>query len=60
MPISSTDLQELGKSTLDDYLKNEPIDQVSVDIPLFKKLMEKRQGVCGGQAECDGQYPQVP
>ena len=27
MPISSTDLQELGKSTLDDYLKNEPIDR---------------------------------
>lgn len=47
MPISSTDLQELGKSTLDDYLKNEPIDQVSVDIPLFKKLMEKRKEFAG-------------
>ena len=49
MPISSTDLQELGKSTLDDYLKNEPIDQVSVDIPLFKKLMEKRKEFAGAK-----------
>ena len=43
MPISSTDLQALGKSTLDDFLKNDPIDQVSVDTPLLKKLMNKRK-----------------
>ena len=49
MPISSTDLQALGKSTLDDFLKNDPIDQVSVDTPLLKKLMNKRKQFAGAK-----------
>ena len=49
MPISSEDLQALGKSTLDDYLRNEPVDQVSVDIPLLKKLMTKRKDFAGAK-----------
>ena len=49
MPISSEDLQALGKSTLDDYLRNEPVDQVSVDIPLLKKLMAKRKDFAGAK-----------
>ena len=55
MPISSTDLQELGKSSLDLYLKNDPVDQISVDIPLYRKLMSKRKAFGGAKQNVTAQ-----
>ena len=55
MPISSTDLQELGKSSLDLYLKNDPVDQISVDIPLYRKLMDKRKAFGGAKQNVTAQ-----
>ena len=49
MPISAADLQIAGKSSLDDYLKNQPIDQIAVDVPLYKKLMGKRKNFLGAK-----------
>lgn len=49
MPISTTDLQALGKVSLDDYMRNTPIDQISVDTPLLKKLMAKRKIFLGAK-----------
>ena len=49
MPISSTDLQIAGKTSLDDYLRNKPIDQIAVDVPLYKKLMARRKNFLGAK-----------
>ena len=49
MPISSTDLQIAGKTSLDDFLRNQVIDQIAVDVPLFKKLMSKRKPFLGAK-----------
>lgn len=49
MPISTADLQYLGKTTLDEFMRNAPVDQVSVDTPLLKKLMEKRKTFLGAK-----------
>lgn len=49
MAISAADLQIAGKSSLDDYLKNQPIDQIAVDVPLYKKLMGKRKNFLGAK-----------
>ncbi len=49
MPISSADLQIAGKTSLDLYLKNEPISQIAVDTPLLKKLMGKRKHFGGAK-----------
>ena len=55
MPVTSSDLENLGKSSLDDYLRNTAVDQISTDTPLLKKLMEKKKKLVG--AKRDGQYP---
>lgn len=49
MPISTADLQYLGKTTLDEFMRNSPVDQVSVDTPLLKKLMDKRKTFLGAK-----------
>lgn len=49
MPITTEDLQYLGKTTLDQYMRNAPVDQVSVDTPLLKKLMDKRKTFLGAK-----------
>ncbi len=49
MPISSTDLQIAGKTSLDDFLRNQVVDQIAVDVPLFKKLMSKRKPFLGAK-----------
>ncbi|WAW09882.1 phage major capsid protein [Oxalobacter vibrioformis] len=49
MPISTADLQYLGKTTLDEFMRNAPVDQVSVDTPLLKKLMERRKTFLGAK-----------
>lgn len=57
MPVSSSDLEILGKSSLDDYLRNTAVDQISTDTPLLKKLMQKKKKLVGCETECYGQYP---
>jgi hypothetical protein len=49
MPISNSDLQELAKVSLDEYLRNMPVDQISTERPLFKKLMEGRKSFLGAK-----------
>lgn len=49
MPISSADLQMLGKVSLDAYMRNTPVDQISVDTPLLKKLMSRRKTFLGAK-----------
>lgn len=55
MPISAADLQALGKSSLDLYLKNDPVDQIAVDVPLYKKLMDKRKAFGGAKQNITAQ-----
>ena len=49
MPISNADLQELAKVSLDEYLRNMPVDQISTERPLLKKLMEGRKTFLGAK-----------
>ena len=49
MPVSSSDLEILGKSSLDDYLRNTAVDQISTDTPLLKKLMQKKKKLVGAK-----------
>jgi len=49
MPISNTDLQELAKVSLDEYLRNLPVDQIAVERPFLKKLMDGRKSLLGAK-----------
>lgn len=49
MPISAADLAELAKVSLDEYLRNIPVDQIGTDRPLLKKLMSKRKQFLGAK-----------
>jgi hypothetical protein len=49
MPISSADLAKASKTSLDYYLKNAPIDQIGVEVPLYNKLMAKRKQFNGAK-----------
>ena len=49
MPISNTDLQELAKVSLDEYLRNIPVDQIHIERPLLKKLMAGRKTFLGAK-----------
>ena len=49
MPISTTDLARLGKSSLDDYLKNTPVDQITQNRPLLKKLLAGKKPFGGAK-----------
>lgn len=49
MPISNQDLQELAKVSLDDYLRNIPVDQIATERPLLKKLMAGRKQFLGAK-----------
>lgn len=49
MPISNSDLQELAKVSLDEYLRNMPVDQIATERPLLKKLMEGRKSFLGAK-----------
>jgi hypothetical protein len=49
MPISNTDLQELAKVSLDEYLRNLPVDQIAVERPFLKRLMEGRKSLLGAK-----------
>ena len=49
MPISNADLQELAKVSLDEYLRNTPVDQIATERPLLKKLMSGRKTFLGAK-----------
>lgn len=49
MAISNADLQELAKVSLDEYLRNMPVDQIATERPLLKKLMEGRKTFLGAK-----------
>lgn len=49
MPISNADLQELAKISLDEYLRNIPVDQIATERPLLKKLMSGRKTFLGAK-----------
>lgn len=49
MPISTADLAYLGKVSLDDYIRNQVVDNVSVNTPLLKKLMARKKQLIGGR-----------
>lgn len=49
MPISSPDLAELAKISLDEYMRNIPVDQIGTERPLLKKLMSKRKLFLGAK-----------
>lgn len=48
MPFSTEQLAAAGKSAIDYYLKNDPIDQINTERPLIKKLMAGKQDYAGG------------
>ena len=49
MPISAGDLQELAKVSLDEYLRNMPVDQIATERPLLKKLRAGRKTFLGAK-----------
>lgn len=49
MPISPGDLQELTKVSLDEYMRNIPVDQIAVEQPLLKRVMAKRKLFLGAR-----------
>ncbi|MGL4557542.1 MAG: phage major capsid protein, partial [Afipia sp.] len=48
MPFTPEQIAYAGKAAIDYYLKNEPIDNINIERPLIKKLMEKKREYAGG------------
>jgi hypothetical protein len=49
MPFNAGEIADAGKITIDLYLKNDPIDQIAVDRPLYKKLNGKKKSAPGAK-----------
>lgn len=49
MPFTAGEITDAGKIGLDLYLRNEPIDQIAVERPLYKKLNEKKTSAPGAK-----------
>lgn len=49
MPISTEDLAKVAKSSLDDYLRNAPTDQVAQDRPLLNFLLKGKKPFGGAK-----------
>jgi len=49
MPFTASEISEAQKTTLDFYLKNNPIDQVAVDRPIMNALMAGKKEFPGGK-----------
>jgi len=49
MPISQADLEEATKVSLDDYLRNAPVDQIGTQHPLLRRLLRKRKAFHGAR-----------
>lgn len=49
MPISADDLAEVTKTSLDEYLRNVPVDQIAHERPLLRKMMSKKKKFGGAR-----------
>lgn len=49
MPVTTAQLSEASKSSLDLYLKNKPIDQIAVERPLLKRLQATKKTFPGAK-----------
>lgn len=49
MPITSEMLQQLSVTSLDEFLKNTPVDQVTQNRPFLKKMLENRKKFGGAK-----------
>lgn len=49
MPFSTQEISDAGKVGLDFYLKNKPVDQVTVERPLLKALMAGKKSAPGAK-----------
>lgn len=49
MPFTNQEITDAGKAALDFYLKNNPIDQITVERPLYKKMRGKQMEAPGGK-----------
>ena len=49
MPVTAAELTAYGKSSIDLYLKNDPIDSVNAERPLLKCLMDKKKPTTSGK-----------
>lgn len=49
MPISTEDLAKLAKSSLDDYLRNTPVDQIAQERPFLQMLLKGKKPFGGAK-----------
>ena len=49
MPFTSEEISTAGKTSLDFYMKNKPVDQVNTERPLLKKLMAGKKAFPGAK-----------
>jgi hypothetical protein len=49
MPFTAGELQDAGKSGLDFFLSNKPVDQIGMDRPLLKALQGKKKEAPGAK-----------
>lgn len=49
MPVTAAELAQYGKSSIDLYMKNDPIDAVNAERPLLKALMSNKKPTNGGK-----------
>lgn len=49
MAFTAAEIQTLGFVTIDNYLKNKPIEQIAYDKPWLKKLMAKKKPTVAGK-----------
>lgn len=49
MPISTDDLAKLAKSSLDDYLRNTPVDQIAQERPFLQMLLKGKKPFGGAK-----------
>lgn len=49
MPLTAAEIDKIGKTTIDFYRKNKPVDQINVERPLFDLLLPKAKPIVGGK-----------
>ena len=49
MPVTPAELAQYGKSSIDLYMRNDPIDSVNAERPLLKCLMDKKKPTTSGK-----------
>lgn len=49
MPLTAAEIDKIGKTTIDFYRKNKPVDQINVERPLLDVLLPKAKPIVGGK-----------